>query len=167
MKIQRQTNAELNHVAELIEDMSVAMLANVDAEGALVSRPMAPLEMDTQGALWFFTDLQSSKVEHLRIVNVSFVDADNSTFVSMAGHGEIHTDRERIEELWTPFAKPWFPDGPESRNLALLKFVPHTAEYWDAPNSKMVRAFAMAASVIAAKPIGLGKHESLTHLTSN
>ena len=31
-------------------------------------------------------------------------------------------------------------------------------EDWDAPNSKMVRMFAMAASVLAGQPIGLGDH---------
>lgn len=165
MKIETQTSAEMTQLCKLIEPMSVAMLTNLDADGALVSRPMAPLEIDAAGALWFFVDLRSSRVEFLRIVNLSFADPDRATYVSLSGRGEIRSDHARVEQLWTPFAKPWFPDGPDSSNLALLKFVPHTAEYWDAPNSKMVRMFAMAASVVAGKPIGLGEHETLTHLS--
>lgn len=38
---------------------------------------------------------------------------------------------------------------------------PHTAELRDSPNSRMVRLFAMAASVVAAKPIGMGQHGRL------
>jgi hypothetical protein len=32
--------------------------------------------------------------------------------------------------------------------------------YWDSPGSKVVRALAMAASVVAGKPVGLGEHGS-------
>jgi general stress protein 26 len=71
---------------------------------------------------------------------------------------------DMIEDLWTPFARSWFPDGADSSNLALLKFVPHSAEFWDAPNSKMVRMLAMAASIVAAKPIGMGNHGNLNAL---
>ncbi len=166
MKTEPQTRAELALLSKLIEPMAVAMLTNIDADGTLMSRPMAPLLMDSHGAVWFFTDLRSAKVERLRVANLSFTDADRATYVSLSGRGEIHNEREHIEQLWTPLAKPWFPEGPESNHLALLKFVPETAEYWDAPHNKMVRVLAMAASMVAGKPIGLGGHESLTGLGS-
>ncbi len=165
MKTEPQRNAELTQLCELIEDMSVAMLTNLDDKGAMVSRPMSPLEMDINGALWFFTDRHSTKVEHLRVLNLAFTDPAQSTYVSLSGRGELDTDRARIDRLWTPFAKPWFPDGPDSPNLTLLKFTPETAEYWDAPDSKMVRVLAMAASIVTGKPIGMGDHETLTGLS--
>ncbi|MET3107896.1 general stress protein 26 [Oxalobacteraceae bacterium GrIS 2.11] len=167
MKIATQSNAELTHVAKLIENIPIAMLATLDDNGALASRPMTALEMDAQGALWFFTDVQSSKVDHLRAVNLSFTDRDEGAYVSLSGHGVIDTDRARIQSLWTLLAKPWFPDGPDSSNLALLKFIPDRAEYWDGSSSKMVRAFGMIASVIAGKPVALGEHGSLTALSAS
>ncbi len=166
MKITPQASAELIHVSKLIEDIPIAMMTTVEADGALASRPMAALEMDAQGALWFFTDLRSSKVEHLRVVNLGFTDMAHGAYVSLSGRGEIDTDRGRIERLWTVFAKPWFPDGPDSNNLALLKFVPDAADYWDGPNSKMVRAFGVIASVIAGKPVAMGEHGSHTGLSA-
>ncbi len=167
MKIEPQTSAERTHLSTLIEDFSAAMLTTHDDDGALVGRPMTPLEMDAGGALWFFTNSQSEKAQHLRVANVCFSNSDHSTYISISGHGELHHDRVRIERLWTPFAKPWFPDGPSSPHLVLLKFTPALAEYWDAPHSKMVRMFAMAASIVAAKPIGLGHHDTLSNLSSN
>ena len=164
MKLQTQTQPELRHLGELLEDFSVAMLTTLDAEGALASRPMAPLEMDSLGVLWFFTDLRSAKVEHLRQANLAFVDAARARFVSVAGRGEIDTRREHVERLWSPMMRPWFPEGPDSPDLALLRFVPHLAEYWDAPHSKMVRMFALAASVVAGKPLGMGEHDKLSGL---
>jgi general stress protein 26 len=167
MNIEIQNSPEMAALCQLIEPIPVAMLGNIDAGGALVSRPMAVLEVDASGAIWFFVDLRSSRVEFLRVVNLSFVDAAHGTYVSLSGRGEIRSDRSHVERLWTPVAKPWFPEGPASSNLALLKFVPHTAEYWDAPNSKMVRMFAMAASVVAGKPIGIGDHAILTDLSAH
>lgn len=161
MKAAKQDSADRQRLAELIEPVRVAMMTTVDDEGLLVSRPMAPLEIDEQGCLWFFTDLRSAKVEQLRRVNLSFVDSDDGDYVSLAGHAEIHNDRKRIDDLWSPMARPWFPDGAQSTNLALLKVTPHTAEYWDSPNSKMVRLFAMAASVVSAQPVGMGEHGRL------
>lgn len=166
MKTQTQNSAELARLATLLEPMSVAMLTSLDDDGALASRPMSPLEMDASGALWFYTDLRSAKVDHLRAVNVAFSDEARACYVSLSGRGEIHADRAQIERLWTAFAEPWFPDGPGSTNLALLKVVPDMAEYWDAPSSAMVRMFAMLASVWDGKPIGAidhAKHTGLDH----
>ena len=167
MKTETQQNASLTHIAELIDDISIAMLTTLEAEGSMASRPMAVLEMDASGALWFFTDLRSSKVEHLKVANLSFTDMDKGTYVSISGRGEIHTDREHIKRLWTPFAKPWFPQGPDSPELGLLKFVPDAADYWDSPNSKMVRGFGVLASIVAGKPIGMGEHGSHAGLSED
>jgi general stress protein 26 len=164
MKTYSQTTPALTQLCELVEHMSVAMLTTSNSQGQLISRPMAPLEMDAEGAIWFFTDLRSSKVEQLSKLNLSFSDMDKSTYVSICGRGEIHADQDRIDELWTAFARPWFPDGRTSNDLVLLKVVPDAAEYWDAPDSKMVRLFATAASVVASKPIGMGEHNRLSNL---
>jgi general stress protein 26 len=167
MKIQTQKRPDVGHVAELIKDIPIAMMTTREADGSLAARPMAALEMDADGVVWFFTSTQSDKVEHLDAVNLAFSDIDGSTYVSLCGRGEIDTDRSHIERLWTPMARPWFPDGPDSPHLALLKFVPDAADYWDGPNSRMVRAFNMSASVAAGKPIGLGEHRSVTGLSDD
>ncbi len=152
MKIQTQPDAALAHVASLIEHLSVAMLTHLNEEGALASRPMSALEMDAAGALWMFTDSRCEKVERLRVVNLSFSDGARGTYVSLSGRGEIDTDRDRIQRLWTPRALPWFPDGPTSSHLCLLRFVPYAADYWDAPHSKLVRAFGLLTAAVAAGP---------------
>lgn len=165
MKIETQNKPERIQLGELLADLSVAMLTTPEPDATLTSRPMSALEMDSQGAIWFFTDLRSSKVEQLAKVNLSFSDSSSSCYVSLAGRGAIIVDHAKNERLWSPFARPWFPDGPDSINLALLKFVPDSAEYWDSNNSKMVRMFAVAASIVVAKPIGMGAHATLTGLS--
>jgi len=166
MKTETQASASLAHAAKLIDDIPIAMLATVEADGALASRPMATLEMDANGAHWFFTDLRSSKVEHLRVANLSFTDMAHEAYVSLSDRREIDIDRGRIERLWTALAKPSFPDRPGSPNLAQLKFIPDAAAYWDAPN-RMVSAFGVIASMVAGKPIAMGEHGSHTGLSSD
>jgi len=166
MKTEPQHSIELTQLCKLIEPIAVAMLTTLDDDGALVSRPMQALEMDAQGAIWFFVDLRSSKVLHLRAANIAFADPDRSSFVSVSGRGEVDTNREHIQRLWTVLAKPWFPDGPESSHLGLLRFVPDRAEYWDAPHSKMVRMLAMAASAVTGQTLAPTEHNTLTGLSA-
>lgn len=40
-----------------------------------------------------------------------------------------------------------------------------TADVWDPSNGTMLRLFAMAAPVVAAKPAGRGERDTLTRLT--
>lgn len=108
----QSTNAALTHIAGLIEDIPAAMLTTVEADRALASRPMAALQMDAQGALWFFTDTRSSKVEHLDVVNLSFTDASNGTYVSLSGRGEISTERSRIQMPVDGLCQALVPGGP-------------------------------------------------------
>lgn len=164
MKQETQSSIKLTQLAELIEDISTAMLTTRQDSGLMVSRPMSPLLMDADGAIWFFTDKTSAKTQHLDDMNLSFVDASDGTYVSISGSGRLVDDQIKIDELWTAFARPWFPEGKDSANLTLLRFDPHLAEYWDGPQSKMVRFFATGASIVAGKPVGMGDHAVLTDL---
>lgn len=154
MKIQTQGSDEMRQLGELIKPITVAMLTTLNSEGHMESRPMSPLEMDDSGGIWFLLDMRSGLAEYLEVMNLAFADVAHSTFVSISGHGELHSERAVLERLWTETARPWFPDGLDSGHLAVLKFNPLSAEYWDSPNSKMVRMVALAASVAKRKPVG-------------
>lgn len=167
MKTATQTSPDHELLCKLITPMSVGMMTYLDAAGVLVSKPMSPLEIDDQGALWFFTERHSEKMEHLKMLNLSFADPSSATYVSMSGHGEMHIDKAHIEDLWSPLFRIWFAEGIESDRLSLLKFVPDCAEYWDALDSPTLRLFTTAASVIAAKPLGQGRHAFLKGLSRN
>lgn len=164
MKIQTQNTPEHIQLGQLLKDMPVAMLTTFDDAGLLVSKPMAPLELDDEGAVWFFTERVSDKPANLSTANLVFTDTSNGTYVSLSGRGEIHKNSDDIHRLWTVFAKPWFPDGPDSPNLVLLKFIPAVAEYWDAPHSKVIRLFSLAASIITGKPVMMGDHDIIKNL---
>ena len=61
MEIDEQHNAALAKVAEMVGDARFAMLTTKEKDGTLRSRPMATMQLDSQGNLWFFTSLSSPK----------------------------------------------------------------------------------------------------------
>lgn len=161
MKIEPQKSPNLSQLGQLLKNMSVCMLTNLNDEGALVSRPMSPHHMCKEGHIWFLTNQYSNKVKHLAALNLAFSNESDSTYVSLSGVGEIVLDQDLIKKYWSVLAKPWFPDGVNSHELSLLKFSTEVADYWDAPHCKMMRLVAMAASIVTAKPVGLGEHGHL------
>ena len=138
-------------VAELIADTRVCMLTTTDATRTLVSRPMAVLEVEFDGDLWFFSDADARKVEQVRHdarVNVAF--ASGHSWVSVAGRAEVVRDVDKIERLWSAVLSSWFPDGPQSPGLVLVKVHAESAEYWDTPGIGV----ASVLSLVKARTTG-------------
>ena len=107
MKNCTQSSPELAQVAKLIEDVPIAMPTTMQNDEAMASRPMAAMESDAHGALWFLTDLRSSKVEHLRVANLCLVRAFEAIASVIAGRpvalGE-HGSLAGLSDPMTAFA---------------------------------------------------------------
>ena len=156
----------LEKFRELIKDIDVAMLVTETEDGCLRSRPMVTQATDFDGDLWFFTDQQSAKVFEIqgaRHVNVSYADPRSQKFISVSGTAELSHDRQKIKELWNPFAKVWFPEGPDDARLALLRVRPTVAEYWDSASGMAVTIAGMVKAVTTGEsPKNVGDHEKLS-----
>ena len=146
------------HVAELaakIRPVHSPMFATIDPQGHLVAQPMRLQQTDDEGGLWFFTstltELWGNIAPHPE-VNLSFADQNEGLYVSVSGTAERVVDRNRIRELWNPFASAWFPNGPDEEHVVLVRVVPHAAEYWDTTESRMVRMFQIAQAALGGKP---------------
>ena len=74
------------------------------------------------------------------------------------GSAKIVTDRKKIDELWNPFVKVWFPEGKDDPELVLIKIAPHSAEYWDSSSSKMVVLFNMAKALVTGEEYNEGEY---------
>lgn len=163
MKFEEQRSSDMQSLAQRLQDQRTAMVTLRDGAGVLGARPLTALEMDRDGAIWFMVSRQSMAplfASGQQPVNVSFSDEGKSLFVSIAGSARLNDDMTRKQALWSAMARPWFR-GVEDPDLTLLCVQPVTAEIWDGPDSSMVRALALAASVAAGRPIGLGGRESV------
>ena len=164
MEIDEQHNAALTKVAEMVGDAKFAMLTTLEKDGTLRSRPMATMQLDGEGNLWFFTSLSSPKIEETQPgqqVNLSYARTDKQDYLSVSGTAELVHDKKKMQALWSPWLKPWFPKGPDDPELALLKVGIIAVEYWDAPDSAMARAYGLVKAVATGDTDALGEHRKI------
>jgi general stress protein 26 len=164
MDKQRQSDPGMSKLADLIDDAKIAMLTTEEPDGTLRSRPLATLQMDSEGKLWFFTALSSGKVGEIdqhRKVNLSYANVDKQNYVSVSGRARLFRDADKMRELWTPWLKPWFPDGLDDPDLGLLEVTVEEAEYWDAPASRMQRLFGLTSALATGDTRQLGEHAKI------
>ncbi len=127
----------------------------------LVSRPMTLQKTEFDGDVWFFASKESDKINEIKIdpeVNISF--ASGSAWVSLSGKAHIINDSEKIEELWNPLLKDWFPEGSDDPHIVLIKVVAESTEYWDTDN-KLVNLLSMAKAAITGKKAQGGENETV------
>ena len=156
---------KLSKLREIVKAVDICMLTTVDERGELHSRPMSNNpDVEFDGDLWFFTYGSSHKVDEINRVskvNASFADVDNQLYASLSGHAEVVRDRARIEELWKPQLKAWFPEGVDTPDIALLKVTVARAEYWDGSQSLVAHAVSFVSSLVSGEPAQLGENEKI------
>ena len=159
---QQPTHSEaIKKINELIKGKQIAMLTSVSDEGHFHARPMAVLDVDFDGDLWFFTQKNTSKVEqiqHEARVNVAYSDPSNQDYVSLAGDARLVVDKALNEKYWQPQFEAWFPDGLDDPELALLRIEVQGAEYWDAPSSTIAHIKGFIQTKISGEQQHVGDH---------
>ena len=149
MTDQQQDHQEKVH--DLIESSRVAMLTSVDADGTMVSKPMATQDVEFDGDVWFIAERASHKVANIEAnphVNVTY--STNSSWVSLSGTAAVVDDPARLKELWNTFTDAWLEGGPDNPNNVLVKVTSTGAEYWDSPGSKVTQLL----NLVKAKTTG-------------
>lgn len=150
-----EQNDAHRHIAELVDRAQIAMFTTMTSTGQHVSRPMGLQEAEFDGDLWFFAYEDSTKVAEIGAnpqVNVSFSNDKQSEWTSISGTAETVHDRARVDELWSPALKTWFPDGKDTPGLTLIKVHADTAEYWESSSSKVVRLIGAARAAVSGDP---------------
>lgn len=165
MQTQRALNSsELDKLKAQIKGITTAMFTTQGLNGNLHTRPMAALEMDPDGTLWFFTYRESNKVQEIQKDNrvaLGFSDPGSETYVATSGLAEEVSDPAKVNELWGDFLKTWFPNGKDDPSLTLLKVTTHAGEYWDRPGGKMMLFFEIAKGALTGESDKSGRDEKL------
>lgn len=163
----KPTGQDVEKLKELMKDIKFAMLTTVGEDNQLHSRPMTLKAADFDGDLWFIISRSKAparEIEDIHQVNVSFADANNMKFISVTGTGEIIVDRKKVEELWNPMYKAWFPEGVNDPDIAALKVQVTSADVWDSPSSKVVRMVGFLTSAITGEQNKAMGHREFFHL---
>lgn len=156
---------KLQKLRDIVKAVDICMLTTVDEHGDLHSRPMSNnKDIDFDGDLWFFTSTNSHKTDEIERdskVNASFADIKGQQYASLTGHAELVRDRAKIEELWKPVFRMYFPDGVDSHDIALLKVSVEHAEYWDGSQSIFSHAIGFVAALVKGESAQLGENERI------
>ena len=155
---------QIQKLQSLIKDIEYGMLTTID-NGYLRSRPMAShKEIDDNGVLWFFTDATSHKVtevEREHQVNVSYSGPDKQLYVSISGLPVVVRDRKKMQELWHPSLKAWFPKELDEPNIALLKVIVEQAEYWDSPAGWVAKTLGFIKATATGERASSGENAKI------
>jgi len=141
----------IDKLKELIKGESICFFCTQLMQQPITTRPMSTQKVDDQGNIWFLSSIKSNKnaeIEQNKEVQLLYSNPSSYEFLSVLGNATIHTDREKIHEMWTPFANAWFIDGKDDADVSLIKIAPQSAYYWDTKNNKMISMIQMLASMV-------------------
>lgn len=155
----------IEKIGELIGDVRVAMFTTVRRDGRLVSRPLRTIETagPFNGELWFFVRASSHKADEVEAephVNLAYAAPDRNTYVSVSGRAKLVESRAKVAELWSPAMALYF-DGPQDRDLVLLRVEVDGAEYWDGPSGWFGQALDIAGGVLKGEASPLTENRAI------
>jgi general stress protein 26 len=138
----------LEKARALLGNFRSAMLTTSVA-GQIHTRPMGlqGKASEFDGSLWFFADDRATVVSEISAGSTASLilqsDAENA-YLQLDGGAVIDPDRTRMEELFTPLVRTWFPAGLDDPHLTLLRFDVTRGSYWESPGGvvQVLAAFA-------------------------
>jgi general stress protein 26 len=159
--MERQTNLNagegIKKLKQLVDDIDICLFCtDLKTDDGATCRPMSRQEVDEDGSIWFFSEIDSDKnigIQKDNAVQLFFSHPGKNSYLVVNGVAEIFHDRNKIEALWTPVAKVWFKEGKEDPNISLIKVTPSSAYYWDTEGSKMVNILKFLALVVTGKQL--------------
>jgi general stress protein 26 len=145
------------HEAEITEKFWKALKSDMTlmlgVEGAAhdKAQPMTAQLLDGESYIWFFTTKDNQLVEEMRRNEravATFASKGHDLFATIVGKLEEENSRERLDQLWNPFAAAWYEGGKDDPNLQLIRLDPTSAQIWLNENS----AFAGIKALLGRDP---------------
>lgn len=135
---------EVDKFKAIIESIKTGILFTRTGMDRLKGRPMTTIQVDNNGDLWFFTNEFSGNVYEICKNNEVFLNYANpfiDTYAVVTGKAYLTREINKMNELYAPSIKTWFPAGLNDPNLLLLRIEPDEVEYWNGNSVKMVTSF--------------------------
>ncbi|SDM46510.1 General stress protein 26 [Oryzisolibacter propanilivorax] len=128
-----QRSQEFKNVAQAMGKIDFCMMQTVGEQGVR-TRPMSNNgEVEYDGDNWFFTSADTVKVREIQQdarVQLVFVDSQAVNFIAVWGRGEVVEDAGLKKKLWREELKEWFPEGPEDKDVLLIKVSATRIQSW-------------------------------------
>jgi general stress protein 26 len=129
---------QLAAISDIVHGARTALLTTVSEDGSLHARPLAVQDKTFHRTLRFLVQDGSEKVADIaRNPHVNVAIESQGGYLSIAGTATVTQDDSVIDELWSPFAEAWFPDGREDPSIRLLTVEGDSVEYWTQDSGKV------------------------------
>ena len=141
----------VNKIKELAEGADICMFTTSLTQLPLTSRPMSTRAVDEEGNIWFYSRISSEKNAEIvadNRVQLFYASKNSSEYLSVFGEATILKNTEKAKELWSAWAKAWFPGGVDDPELTLIKVTPLDSYYWDTKHNQFVSLVKIAASAL-------------------
>jgi len=123
---------DIQIVDQFIEQFDTAMLITRSIDGDLRARPMMIAGHEAGGVVLFVSRAEDEKLQEvLQTPAVVVTMQSEGQYLSISGSAVLDTDRVKLDELWAPSWRLWFPAGAGDPDLVLIRIEPSAAEYWD------------------------------------
>ena len=155
-------DGELDTIHHIMRGARFATVTTRGADGRLFSRPLAVLDHDFDGTVWFFTQDPSPKTAEIAgdpHVNVAY--ADGASHVSLSGTATVSRDAALIDKFWNPWAEAWFEGGRDDPSVALLEVTADTVEFWHVDKPAVLRAFEVAKGLVTGSAPDVGESRTV------
>lgn len=144
----------LEKLKEIIDDAPICHFISNPSQYPLSVRPMSTMKCDEDGCVWFLSDKSSDKNQDIQSdprVQLLYAHKGGSEFISVSGNAEIVEDKKKLDELWTSFAKAYFPGGKDDPSISLICVKPESGYYWDTKHNKTFALIKMAVAAVTGK----------------
>ncbi|WP_395672370.1 pyridoxamine 5'-phosphate oxidase family protein [Phenylobacterium sp.] len=134
------SDMDLKAVAKALRDIDFVMLNTHTTGGQIAGRPMSNnRDVEYDGDSWFFVDKESRTFADVSADPKVTISAQGSKgllgkpplFLSIEGQAEVIEDRAQLEAHWNSDLDRWWPEGPSTPGVVLLKVHAGRIHYWD------------------------------------
>jgi general stress protein 26 len=132
---------------------------------------MATQKRATGADLWFVTSTETEKLDELEFddnVNLGYYDETSREYVSVSGNAHISNDRAKIEELYAPDWKAWFPGDdaksgtPQDPRIVLIGVDIDSVMYLKTDKPRPVLFFEVVKGMITGDTPDVGEVREVT-----
>lgn len=124
----------LQNARKIIETVDYCFMMTHGEFGQINARLVQHLKPEQDLIVWLGTSNKSRKIDDIHRNNkitLAFQDNEKQAYITIFGTGFINTDIETRQKYWHEDWLPLFPNGPETEDYVLVKFIPSHLEIMD------------------------------------
>lgn len=138
------------HLVKILSDFDTAMLVTHSESLGIHARPMNIADLADSGDVTLVTSADTPKADEILADGAAALTFQaEKRFAVLNGWATLERDTAKIEKLWKPAWKAWFPEGKNDPRIRLIQFATDNAEYWDNAGGKGIKYILRVVSAVA------------------